>query len=129
MKSIHTTVRDQFSQHAEYYAQSSVHAKGDTLEVILNFADPKGTEKVLDIATGTGFTAFVLAPKVAHVVATDLTPEMVAKASELATGTNDREYRVFCCRCRISTVCYCVVRFSDLSTCPSPFSKRPKILV
>ncbi len=84
MKSIHTTVRDQFSQHAEYYAQSSVHAKGDTLEVILNFADPKGTEKTLDIATGTGFTAFVLAPKVAHVVATDLTPEMVAKASELA---------------------------------------------
>jgi SAM-dependent methyltransferase len=84
MKSIHTNVRDQFSQHAEYYAQSSVHAKGDTLEVILNFADPKGTEKVLDIATGTGFTAFALAPKVAHVVATDLTPEMVAKASELA---------------------------------------------
>ncbi len=84
MKSIHTTVRDQFSQHAEYYAQSSVHAKGDTLEVILNLADPKGTEKTLDIATGTGFTAFALAPKVAHVVATDLTPEMVAKASELA---------------------------------------------
>ncbi len=84
MKSIHTAVRDQFSQHAEYYAQSSAHAKGDTLEIILNFADPKGTEKVLDIATGTGFTAFALAPKVAHVVATDLTPEMVAKASELA---------------------------------------------
>ena len=84
MKSIHTAVRDQFSQHAEYYAQSSAHAKGDTLEVILNFADPKGTEKVLDIATGTGFTAFALAPKVAHVVATDLTPEMVTKASELA---------------------------------------------
>ena len=84
MKSIHTNVRDQFSQHAEYYAQSSAHAKGDTLEVILNFADPKGTEKALDIATGTGFTAFALAPKVAHVVATDLTPEMVAKASELA---------------------------------------------
>ena len=55
-----------------------------TLEVILNFADPKGTEKTLDIATGTGFTAFALAPKVSQVFATDLTPEMVAKASELA---------------------------------------------
>ncbi len=84
MKSIHTSVRDQFSQHADYYAQSSAHAKGDTLDVILNFADTKGTEKTLDIATGTGFTAFALAPKVAHVVATDLTPEMVTKAAELA---------------------------------------------
>ena len=84
MKSIHTSVREQFSQHADYYAQSSAHAKGDTLDVILDFADPKGTEKTLDIATGTGFTAFALAPKVTHVVATDLTPEMVAKASELA---------------------------------------------
>lgn len=84
MKSIHTSVRNQFSQHAEYYAQSSAHAKGDTLDVILDFADPKGTEKTLDIATGTGFTAFALAPKVSHVVATDLTPEMVTKASELA---------------------------------------------
>ena len=84
MKSIHTTVRDQFSQHANYYAQSIAHAKGDTLDVILEFADPKGTERVLDIATGTGFTAFTFAPKVSHVVATDLTPEMVAKAAELA---------------------------------------------
>lgn len=84
MKSIHTTVRDQFSQHADYYAQSIAHAKGDTLDVILEFADPKGTEQTLDIATGTGFTAFTFAPKVSHVVATDLTPEMVAKAAELA---------------------------------------------
>ncbi len=84
MKSVHTSVRDQFSQHAEYYAQSSVHAKGQTLQVILDLADPKGTEKTLDIATGTGFTAFALAPKVSDVVATDLTPEMVGKAAELA---------------------------------------------
>ena len=84
MKSIHNAVRDQFSQHADYYAESSVHAKGDTLKVILDFAEPKGTEKTLDIATGTGFTAFAIAPKVSHVIATDLTPEMVAKAAELA---------------------------------------------
>ena len=87
MKSIHTAVREQFSQHANYYAQSSAHATGDTLDVILDFAEPKGTERTLDIATGTGFTAFKLAPQVAHVVATDLTPEMVAKAAELARET------------------------------------------
>ena len=84
MKSIHTAVREQFSQHADYYAQSSSHATGNTLDVILDFAAPKGTERALDVATGTGFTAFVLAPKVGYVVATDLTPEMVAKAAELA---------------------------------------------
>ena len=84
MKSVHASVREQFSQHADYYAQSSAHAEGGTLEVIIDFAGPKGTEKALDIATGTGFTAFALSAKVAHVVATDLTPEMVVKASELA---------------------------------------------
>ncbi len=84
MKTIHNAVREQFSQHADYYAQSSAHAKGDTLDVILDFAEPKGTEQTLDVATGTGFTAFAFAPKVAHVVATDLTPEMIAKAAELA---------------------------------------------
>ena len=38
----------------------------------------------MDIATGTGFTAFKLAPKVARVIATDLTPEMITKAAEFA---------------------------------------------
>ncbi len=96
MKSIHDSVRNQFSQHADYYAQSSVHAKGQTLQVILDFAAPKGTEKTLDIATGTGFTAFALAPKVSDVVATDLTPEMVAKAAELAReqGLNNITFSV-----------------------------------
>ena len=84
MKSIHSAVRKQFSQHADYYAQSNAHAKGDTLNVILDFAEPTGTEQTLDIATGTGFTAFALAPKVSHVVATDLTAAMVSKAAELA---------------------------------------------
>ena len=84
MKSVHSAVREQFSQHADYYAQSSAHATGATLNVILDFAEPKGTERTLDIATGTGFTAFALAPKVGYVVATDLTAAMVSKAAELA---------------------------------------------
>jgi SAM-dependent methyltransferase len=84
MKSIHTAVREQFSQHANYYARSSAHATGDTLDVILDFAEPEGTEQALDIATGTGFTAFKLAPKVAYMIGTDLTPEMIRKAAELA---------------------------------------------
>ena len=84
MKSVHTAVREQFSQHANYYAQSISHAEGDTLDILLDFAEPKGTERTLDIATGTGFTAFRFAPKVAHVIATDLTAAMLTKAAELA---------------------------------------------
>ena len=84
MDQIHDAVRQQFSQHAKYYAQSKGHAEGDTLGVIVKFADAQGTETALDIATGTGFTAFALAPKVAHVTATDLTPAMLDQAEKLA---------------------------------------------
>ena len=84
MSRIHNTVRTQFSRHAEYYARSSVHSRGDTLAAITNFAQPMSQERTLDIATGTGFTAFAIAPKVARVIATDLTSEMLFKARELA---------------------------------------------
>jgi ubiquinone/menaquinone biosynthesis C-methylase UbiE len=84
MEHIHARVRQQFSRHAVYYAQSKVHAEGETLGVIVELAEPKGTEKTLDIATGTGFTAFAMASKVAHVTATDLTPAMLEQAKKLA---------------------------------------------
>ena len=84
MDQIHDVVRQQFSQHAKYYAQSKVHSEGETLGVLVDFAEPSGTEKILDIATGTGFTAFAFAPKVAHVTATDLTPAMLDQAKTLA---------------------------------------------
>ena len=84
MSQIHNEVQTQFGNSPEYYAASPVHAEGDTLAVIVEFAQPRGTERVLDIATGTGFAAFAIAPRVAHVTATDLTHEMLMKARELA---------------------------------------------
>jgi ubiquinone/menaquinone biosynthesis C-methylase UbiE len=39
---------------------------------------------VLDVATGAGHTALAFAPHVAHIIATDLTPEMLHKTAELA---------------------------------------------
>jgi len=42
--------------------------------VIVDFAQPIGSERALDIATGTGFTAFAIAAKVEHVTATNLPP-------------------------------------------------------
>lgn len=84
MSQIYRAVREQFSQNAEFYARSTVHAEGDTLDVLVDFATPTGTEQALDIATGTGFTAFAIAPLVAHVTATDLTPVMLEQARKLA---------------------------------------------
>ena len=84
MEEIQAKVRQQFSKHATYYAQSKVHAEGQTLNVIVDFASPTGTERALDIATGTGFTAFAIAPHVAYVTATDLTPAMLEQAEKLA---------------------------------------------
>ena len=96
MNHIHNEVQTQFGNSPDYYAASQVHGEGDTLAVIVEFAQPTGSERVLDIATGTGFAAFAIAPNVAHVTATDLTYEMLAKARELASerGMSNVEFRV-----------------------------------
>ena len=96
MSQIHDEVQSQFGNSPEYYAASPVHGEGDTLAVIAEFAQPTGAEHVLDIATGVGFAAFAVAPKVAHVTATDLTYEMLVKARELASerGMSNVEFQV-----------------------------------
>ena len=96
MNQIHNEVQTQFGKNPEYYAASPVHAEGDTLAVIVEFTQPTGAERVLDIASGTGFAAFSIAPKVAHVTATDLTHEMLIKARELAVyrGLSNVEFQV-----------------------------------
>jgi len=77
-------VREQFGRHAELYATSAVHARGADLEVVVRFAEPETGDVALDVSTGAGHTAMALAPYVARVVATDVTPEMLAVAGRLA---------------------------------------------
>jgi SAM-dependent methyltransferase len=43
--------------------------------------DPQPDWQALDVATGAGHTAFALAPRVAHVLATDITPPMLAQTA------------------------------------------------
>lgn len=76
--------QEQFGRQAAQYVHSSTHSTGDTLQVVVDWADPKGTERTLDVATGVGFTAFALAPQVASAVAYDLTPQMLQEAVMLA---------------------------------------------
>ena len=89
-------VQSQFGAAADGYAVSEVHAKGDSLAVLLELVKPQPDWQALDVATGAGHTALLFAPHVAHVIASDLTEQMVAKASELAEarGLTNVETRV-----------------------------------
>ena len=67
---------------AEAYATGE-HKSGRELQLVVDFAAPKGTERVLDIGTGAGHTALALAPRVSSVVLTDPVPTMLATARRL----------------------------------------------
>jgi ubiquinone/menaquinone biosynthesis C-methylase UbiE len=78
------TVQQQFGANAAAYATSPVHAKGYSLKRLVDLTQPQPGWHVLDVATAAGHTAFAFAPHVAHVIATDLTPQMLTVAADLA---------------------------------------------
>ncbi|MDH3684249.1 MAG: methyltransferase domain-containing protein [Acidimicrobiia bacterium] len=80
-------VRRQFGANATNYATSPVHAKGASLARLVDELHPDPDWRVLDIATAAGHTAFAVAPHVNEVIATDVTPEMLAVAR---TGAAER---------------------------------------
>jgi ubiquinone/menaquinone biosynthesis C-methylase UbiE len=77
-------VREQFGRAAAAYASSDVHARGDSLGLLVDLVCPTAEWKALDVATGAGHTALAMAKHVSHVVATDLTTEMLAETTRLA---------------------------------------------
>jgi ubiquinone/menaquinone biosynthesis C-methylase UbiE len=77
-------VKAQFGPSSDAYAASEVHAKGESLAILVELVQPQPDWQVLDVATGAGHTAFAFAPHVARVIAADLTAEMLAKTAELA---------------------------------------------
>ncbi len=81
-------IQSQFSDSAELYATSRVHATGASLAWLIANLDLQSDWRVLDIATGPGHTAFALAPHVFDIVATDLTPKMLEVARGLARDRN-----------------------------------------
>ena len=81
---IKDSVNQQFSQVAANYTTSTVHAKGVDLPEMLTHAELTGNERVLDAGTGTGHTALLFAPHVAHVTAVDLSDAMLAQCTKLA---------------------------------------------
>jgi ubiquinone/menaquinone biosynthesis C-methylase UbiE len=63
-----------------------VHAKGASLQRLVELTEPKPHWRVLDVATGAGHTALAFAPHVAKVTATDITEEMLREARKLAAS-------------------------------------------
>ena len=76
----------QFGASADAYATSSIHARGESLALLVEEVEPQAGWQTLDVGAGAGHTALAFAPHVAHVVATDLTQQMLAKTAELAAG-------------------------------------------
>ena len=76
------SVQEQFGAHARTYITSRPHAKGASLQRLVELVEPQPDWEALDIATAAGHTAFAFAPHVAHVWATDITPEMLTVARE-----------------------------------------------
>lgn len=77
-------VQSQFGANAERYATSRVHAEGESLSRLVKMVQPRADWEAIDIATGPGHTALAFAPKVKHVIASDVTPEMLQVARKLA---------------------------------------------
>ena len=71
-------VQEFYGTHARAYTTSTVHAQGASLERLVAQVAPRGHERVLDVATGTGHNALSFAPHVRQVIGLDLTAAMLA---------------------------------------------------
>lgn len=83
MNNLKEKVQQQFGQNAAAYRTSTIHAQGSSLARLVELTQPQPHWQVLDIATAAGHTAFTFAPHVAHVIASDLTSEMLEVAAKL----------------------------------------------
>lgn len=89
-------VQDYFSRTAESYVSSFSHRGGDDLQRLIEIGEWESGQQALDIATGGGHTALAVAPHVAEVTVTDLTPRILEKAREyiLSQGVTNVRFEV-----------------------------------
>jgi len=83
MKSPEQKAKEIFGERAAFYTTSASHTDAQVLARVVELSAPHSDWNVLDIATGTGHTAFALSPHVASVTGIDLTPEMLREAETL----------------------------------------------
>ena len=110
--------QERFGTYAATYATSRSHARGGSLPRLVDLLAPQPAWRALDVATGAGHVALALAPHTGHVVASDLTPQMLAVARGLAAERN------------IANVSFADLRaealpFADGTFVSSPAGSRP----
>jgi ubiquinone/menaquinone biosynthesis C-methylase UbiE len=74
----------QFGSRSTQYVASTVHSQGEDLQQIAALAATAGPVRVLDLGCGGGHVSFTVAPRVAEVVAYDLSTEMLATVASVA---------------------------------------------
>ena len=89
-------VQDYFSRTAQNYVTSLSHGTGDDLKRLIELGEWESQLQALDIATGGGHVALAIAPYVAQVMITDLTPAMLEKAGTflLSKGVKNAQFQV-----------------------------------
>jgi len=89
-------VQEYFAQTAAGYVASFSHRTGSDLRRLIELGEWQPDQVALDVATGGGHTALAVAPHVARVMVTDLTPRMLEKAREflLAQGVTNAQFQV-----------------------------------
>jgi len=93
MSSREKEARRIFGERAAFYTTSTAHTDPQVLARVVTLAAAKPDWCALDLATGTGHTAFAVAEKVRQVIASDLTPEMLAEAEKLRASRGVRNVR------------------------------------
>lgn len=89
MEPLKTTVTDYWSQRVEQFSALRLQELQDEkhllwLEELEQRLPHRGPLKILDIGTGTGFFAFLLAARGHQVTGIDLTPEMIQEAKRVS---------------------------------------------
>ena len=89
-------VQAYFSRTAESYVASFSHRAGDDLTRLIEIGEWTPIQTALDVATGGGHTALAVAPHVAHITVSDLTPRMLEQARTylLSQGVTNAEFTV-----------------------------------
>jgi ubiquinone/menaquinone biosynthesis C-methylase UbiE len=123
-----TLVQEQFGKTAAHYLTSTPHAKGKSLERLVELTSPQKSWAMLDVATGGGHVAYTFAPHVAKVVASDITQEMIdqvaAEAKKRGLGNIEATFAM------AEEMPFADASF-DLVTCriaPHHFDSIPKFL-
>ncbi len=78
------SAKEQFDRQAAHYDAQWNTWSEETLGWLLEKADPRPSDFVLDVATGTGFTALAFAPRVQTVIGMDVSSGMLEQARRQA---------------------------------------------